>query len=103
MAVASAPSKAMIRLNNISRTFRTQSGEAITALKDISMEIRENEFVTFIGPSGCGKSTLLKLVCGLLPPSRGEIRIHGEFIREPYSDIGFVFQQPALLPWRNVL
>jgi len=93
----------MIDINGVGRLFQTQTGYAIRALQDISLHVDENQFVTLIGPSGCGKSTLLKLVSGLLPVTTGEIRIHGELIREPYSDIGFVFQQSVLLPWRTVL
>src|SRR3989441_676258 len=65
--------------------------------------VDENEFVTLVGPSGCGKSTLLKLVAGLTPATRGAIRIRDTAVREPFPDVGFVFQQPVLLPWRSVL
>lgn len=103
MPTTRIPDQIMIDLKGVSRVFRTQVGDEIAALEDISIAVQENQFVTLIGPSGCGKSTLLKLVSGLLPVSTGEIRIHGELINEPYSDVGFVFQQPVLLPWRTVL
>ena len=93
----------MIELADIGKCFTTQRGEPINALENISFTVTQNEFVALLGPSGCGKSTLLKLVSGLIAPTTGNIRIHGEDIREPYADIGFVFQQPVLLPWRNVL
>src|SRR5262245_10941952 len=93
----------MIELADIGKRFTTQGGEPINALESISLTVAENEFIALLGPSGCGKSTLLKLVSGLLAPTTGSIRIHGELICEPYADIGFVFQQPVLLPWRNVL
>ena len=73
------------------------------ALDDITLEVGENEFVTLVGPSGCGKSTLLKLVAGLVPLTRGRIHIRDQPVTEPFPDVGFVFQQPVLLPWRSVL
>ena len=73
------------------------------ALDDITLEVGENEFVTLVGPSGCGKSTLLKLVAGIVPLTRGRIHIRDQPVAEPFPDVGFVFQQPVLLPWRSVL
>jgi len=93
----------MIELRGVSKNYKTQRGESVLALDDVSFEIRENEFVTVVGPSGCGKSTLLKLIAGLAPVTRGTIKIRDQVVDEPYSDIGFVFQQPVLLPWRTVL
>ncbi|MDQ2744468.1 MAG: ABC transporter ATP-binding protein [Chloroflexota bacterium] len=65
----------------------------------------ENEFVSIIGPSGCGKSTFLRLVADLLPPTSGEILIGGDAagIARRKREIGFVFQEPALMPWRSSL
>lgn len=93
----------MIRLERVSKTFRTQRGDLVHALADIDLEVRANEFVTLVGPSGCGKSTLLKLVAGLIRPTSGTVRLHDQVVREPSPDVGFVFQQPVLLPWRTVV
>lgn len=93
----------MIRLEHVNKTYQTQKGDLVAALEDINLEVCENEFLTLVGPSGCGKSTLLKLVSGLIAVSRGSIRIHGDIVNEPSSDVGFVFQNPVLLPWRTVL
>ena len=93
----------MIRLDHVDKTYRTQRGDLVHALDDISLDVGENELVTLVGPSGCGKSTLLKLVAGLTPSTRGAIQVRGQPVREPFSDVGFVFQQPVLLPWRSVL
>jgi NitT/TauT family transport system ATP-binding protein len=73
-------------------------------LRDIDLNIGWGEFIAIIGPSGCGKSTLLRLVGGLLKPSAGLVLVNG---RDPEQaqrgkEVGFVFQDPALLPWRTV-
>ncbi len=93
----------MIRLDQVEKTYRTRRGDLVRAVEDITLEVGENEFVTLVGASGCGKSTLLKLVAGLTPATRGTIHIRGAAVREPFPDVGFVFQQPVLLPWRSVL
>jgi NitT/TauT family transport system ATP-binding protein len=93
----------VIRLDHVDKTYRTRRGDLVHALDDISLAVGENEFVTLVGPSGCGKSTLLKLVAGLTLPTGGAIRVRERAVSEPYADVGFVFQQPVLLPWRSVL
>ena len=78
---------------------------SVTALSGIDLDVTRGEFVTLLGPSGCGKSTLLRAVADLVPPSGGDIRILGGTARAARRrrDIGFVFQDPALLPWRSAL
>ena len=93
----------MIRLDGVEKTYRTRRGALVQAVADITLDVGENELVTLVGPSGCGKSTLLKLVAGLVPVTRGTIHIRNELVREPFPDVGFVFQQAVLLPWRTVL
>ena len=93
----------MIRLDGVEKIYRTRRGDVVHALEDVSLEVNENEFVTLVGPSGCGKSTLLKLVAGLTPVTRGTVRVRDTVVHEPFSDVGFVFQHPVLLPWRTVL
>jgi NitT/TauT family transport system ATP-binding protein len=77
----------------------------VTALADIDLDVGEGEFVSLIGPSGCGKSTLLRLVADLLAPTAGRIRVAGSAPSETRlaRQIGFVFQDPALLEWRRIL
>jgi NitT/TauT family transport system ATP-binding protein len=78
---------------------------AITALQGLSLDVAAGEFLTLLGPSGCGKSTFLRVVADLIQPDDGEIRVFGappEAARLR-RDIGFVFQDPALLPWRSAL
>ena len=93
----------MICLDGVGKTYRTRRGDIVRAVEDITLHVAENEFVTLVGPSGCGKSTLLRLVAGLTPATRGAIRVRDTVVREPFPDVGFVFQQPVLLPWRSVL
>ena len=93
----------MIRLDGVAKTYRTRKDDLVEALAETSLTVGENEFVTLVGPSGCGKSTLLKLVAGLVPVTRGAVHVRDQIVREPFPDVGFVFQQPVLLPWRNVL
>jgi NitT/TauT family transport system ATP-binding protein len=68
----------------------------------MDLEVADGEFVAVLGPSGCGKSTLLKVLSGLLLPSQGEARLGGVPIDRPRQDVGIVFQQPTLLPWKSV-
>jgi NitT/TauT family transport system ATP-binding protein len=93
----------VIDVAGVSKTYRSRHGDVVRAVDDVTLEVKEKEFVSLVGPSGCGKSTLLKLVSGLTPPTRGTIRIRGEEVREPFPDVGFVFQSAVLLPWRTVL
>ena len=93
----------MIELSAVAKTYRSRDGQAVPAVQDVTLEIKEEQFVGIVGPSGCGKSTLLKLVAGLVAPSCGRVRVRGAEVREPFPDVGFVFQSAVLLPWRTVL
>ena len=77
----------------------------VTALQGLSIDVPRGEFLTLLGPSGCGKSTLLRVVADLIQPSGGDVRVFGAppRVARLNRDIGFVFQDPALLPWRNAL
>ena len=88
----------MISLHSVSHTFGS-----VEALAGIDLEVGEHESVAVIGRSGCGKSTLLRLIAGLLTPPDGRITVAGEPVVKPRRDVSFMFQQPALLPWRSVL
>lgn len=96
---------ALVHLNAVAKIFpaRRRNGEAVEALRPVSAEIGQGEFLTIVGPSGCGKSTLLSLIAGLLPASSGEIKIAEHPVKGPYSNIGIVFQKDLLLPWRTAL
>ncbi len=93
----------MIQLEKLSKTFRARDGSLVEALHQIELMVRESEFVSLVGPSGCGKSTLLKIVGGLEEANSGGVKVGGQNVTGPSPEIGFVFQRPALLPWRNIL
>jgi NitT/TauT family transport system ATP-binding protein len=92
----------MIKISEVSRTFTGRSG-TVEALRDVSLEVADGEFVAVVGRSGCGKSTLLRLIAGLLPPTAGRVDVGGEQVVKPRRDVAMMFQRPALLPWRSVL
>ena len=91
-----------IELQGVSHVFESRKSR-LHALAGIDLEIRDNEFVTLVGRSGCGKSTLLRIIAGLLEPSAGEVRVAGTPVRGARSDLSFMFQRSALLPWRTVI
>jgi len=93
----------MIDVAHLDKTFVTVRQERVHALQDITLAVREREFVTVVGPSGCGKSTLLKILAGLIPASRGAVTVAGTAVAAPRRDIGIVFQNAVLLPWRTVM
>lgn len=81
----------------------TKSFDAVTAVSEMSFELERGEFLAIVGPSGCGKSTLLMALAGLTQPSTGQVRVQGEPVLKPYTDLGLVFQSAELLPWRTAL
>ncbi|MEV0277569.1 ABC transporter ATP-binding protein [Streptomyces sp. NPDC050610] len=92
-----------IELRGASKVFRTPSGAGHTAVRDLGLAVRQGEFVAVVGPTGCGKSTTLTLVSGLEEPTEGEVLIGGEPVTGIRPEVGFVFQQDAVFPWRTVL
>lgn len=88
-----------VEIESVAKTYAS----GLEALRDVSFRVTPSEFVSLLGPSGCGKSTLLMMVAGLLPSSRGTIRVDGTAVTGPRPDVGVVFQSPVLLPWRTVL
>jgi NitT/TauT family transport system ATP-binding protein len=94
---------AAIELRHVTKTFPTSGGGTYTAIRDLSLTVEEGQFCAVVGPTGCGKSTTLTLVSGLERPTKGEALVHGEPVRGIDTGTGFVFQQDAVFPWRNVL
>jgi len=99
---ASAP-EATIEVKGLSLSFDTADGP-VQALSNVDLRIARGEFVSFIGPSGCGKTTLLRAVADLETPTAGSIRVNGLSPGEARASraYGYVFQAPALYPWRTV-
>ncbi len=92
---------ASIELRALSKTFGSGPG-AVHAFGPADLTIHEGEFVSLLGPSGCGKSTLMLIIAGLLEPSGGEVLVGGAEVRGPQTDIGIMFQDNTLVPWRTV-
>jgi NitT/TauT family transport system ATP-binding protein len=87
-------------LTNVSKYYG--DGDVV-ALEGVELTIREGEFHSVIGSSGCGKSTLLKIMAGLTPPSKGRVVLSGTPVQGARPDIGMMFQQATLFPWRTTL
>ena len=93
----------LISVSNLEKTYRTKGRTLVQALGGLSLDVADGEFVTIVGQSGCGKTTFLKILAGLLGRSAGSVSLRGRAVEGPSRDIGIVFQDPVLLPWRNVI
>ena len=93
---------ALLELKNVRKVYVSRRGK-VEAIGGVSFIVNEGEFVTIVGPSGCGKSTLLKIIAGLLPYDQGHVEFRGRLLTGPVKEVGLVFQQPALFPWKTVL
>lgn len=91
-----------VLIENVDMTFNTKKG-SFQALKEVSLNIREGEFISIIGHSGCGKSTVLNLIAGLLTPTAGHLFCAGREIAQPGPERAVVFQNHSLLPWLTCL
>ena len=85
----------LLSINHVDKVF----GETVVALRDMTLGVREGDFLSLLGPSGCGKSTALRLIAGLSHPTKGSI---GWSIRDSSDKLGVVFQEPTLMPWATV-
>lgn len=91
-----------LRIEDVSRVFRSADGTPMLALDRFSLAIEAGEMVSLIGPSGCGKSTLLRLIAGLDRPTSGTLWVGGQPIDGPSAARGLMFQDPNLFPWLSV-
>ncbi|MET0446258.1 MAG: ABC transporter ATP-binding protein [Pseudorhodoplanes sp.] len=98
MADASATNPAIVSLRGVAKAFPN----GVVALRDATFDIREREFVSLLGPSGCGKSTALRIIAGLTEPSAGDVSWRERPAHGAAGAIGFVFQEPTLMPWASV-
>ena len=92
-----------IELREVTKRFLTPSGQAYTAIRDVTLSVAPGEFCAVVGPTGCGKSTTLGLISGLERPSQGSVQVMGQPVQGIDPRIGYVFQSDAVFPWKNVL
>jgi NitT/TauT family transport system ATP-binding protein len=88
----------IVALRGVGKTFPTGTA----ALAGLDLDVREGEFLSLLGPSGCGKSTALRIVAGLTEPTQGAVEWTATAKTENENRLGFVFQEPTLMPWANV-
>ena len=102
--LASPPTTAPTGLDlfDVSKTYVSRDGSEVLAVRPVTSHIQAGEFIAIVGSSGCGKSTLLHMIAGLTEPTSGQVCLDGTPVRGTRSDIGIVFQDPVLLPWRTV-
>ena len=101
--LVSSPQRLAVDVRNISVTFETADGK-VDALSDVSLQVAEGEFVSFIGPSGCGKTTMLRVIADLQQPTSGTLLVNCMSAEQARlaRRYGYVFQAPALFPWRTI-
>jgi NitT/TauT family transport system ATP-binding protein len=99
----SIPQRLAVDVRNVSLTFETSDGK-VDALSNVSLQIADGEFVSFIGPSGCGKTTMLRVIADLQQPTSGTLLVNGMSAEQARLErrYGYVFQAPALFPWRTI-
>jgi NitT/TauT family transport system ATP-binding protein len=102
MVITIDKNKTKLDVRNLSKSYRKDERD-IEAVRNVSFDIKDGEFVSIVGASGCGKTTLLRMLDGLIPPSAGSILLDGKPVEGPGFGRALVFQQDRLLPWRNVL
>jgi NitT/TauT family transport system ATP-binding protein len=98
---AAASNLPKLRVNNATKVYTTRSGDLL-AIDRCSLDVRAGEIVSIVGPSGCGKTTLLWSMSGLHKLTSGEVLLDGVPVNGPSAEIGMVFQDANLLPWRNL-
>lgn len=86
----------ILQLKNVELVYNSKE-KNICALEGVSIDVESGDFISIVGPSGCGKTTILKIISGMLSLTKGDIIRHKKF------DVGYVFQEPTLLKWRNVI
>jgi NitT/TauT family transport system ATP-binding protein len=102
-SLAATPTALVVRAQGVGLIYQTGDGE-VEALSNVNLDIAEGDFVSFIGPSGCGKTTLLRVIADLEQPTAGTILVNGVSAEEArlHRQYGYIFQAPALYPWRTI-
>lgn len=91
-----------ISIRNLEVDFPVAGGQMLPALGPVSVKVETGQFVALVGPSGCGKSTLIRVLAGLEPFTRGDVRLDDTAVMEPHPRVGLMFQDSNLMPWRTV-
>jgi NitT/TauT family transport system ATP-binding protein len=101
--LTASPQRLAVDVRNVSLTFEAADGK-VDALSNVSLQIADGEFVSFIGPSGCGKTTMLRVIADLQQPTAGTLLVNGMSAEQARLErrYGYVFQAPALFPWRTI-
>jgi len=94
--VADFKPQPMVAIENVTMAFG-----AFVAVQDVNLKVGDGEFLSIVGPTGCGKSTILNAIAGLLKPAQGTVSIDGSAVQGVQNNIGYLFQQDALLPWKT--
>ncbi len=96
-------SEPIVDIRNLSKQFTSHDGGLTLALDRVSLQIEPGQFVSVVGPSGCGKSTMLAILAGVMDRSDGQVMLRGAEVKGPRRDVGVMFQEALLLPYRTVL
>ena len=102
-AVKGKPAAELPPVYELTHVGKTYARNQVVALENVSLTLRKGSFSSVIGSSGCGKSTLLKIMAGLIPPSTGRVALQERPVTGPRRDIGMMFQQATLFPWRTTV
>lgn len=94
--------KSAIELQGINKHFFDKDDNVIEVIRDITLAIQDKEFISIVGPSGCGKSTMFNIIAGLLEPSGGSVKVHGQNIANSTGHVGYMMQKDLLFPWRTI-
>jgi NitT/TauT family transport system ATP-binding protein len=90
-----------VALRDVTKSY-VQRSTTVLAVRDISLDVADGEFVCLVGPSGCGKSTVLNLIAGLDRPDAGEVLVDGRAVRSPGPERAMLFQEPSLFSWMSI-
>lgn len=101
MAVNDRTTETSVRIDGLSKRYESNA-ESVRALENVSFDVADGEFVCIVGPSGCGKTTLFRIIAGLEAASSGTVSLSGDPVEGPTADMGVVFQEYHLFPWRTV-
>jgi sulfonate transport system ATP-binding protein len=102
MLVVETTRRGEVTIRDLSKSF-TLSGQRLTVLRDLDLDVRNGEALAVVGPSGCGKTTLLRILAGLDDPDAGDVMIDGRPVHGLGTERAIIFQEPRLLPWLTVL